>query len=56
MISLSGFLTSTFTQQVIHYPVRLAEANDITASLHVSRTFSIYQGGQGLTIRKNTRY
>ena len=51
VISISGFLTSTFTQQVIHYPVRLSEAEDVTASLHVSRKFSLYDGGQYLTIR-----
>jgi hypothetical protein len=52
LITLSGFLTSTATQQVIQFPSRLDAASDITASLSVSRLFSLYDGGDNLVIRK----
>ena len=44
VITLSGFLTSTITQQAIVYPVLQAERNNGIATVARATTFSLYNG------------
>ncbi len=44
MITLSGFLTSTITQQAINYRILEAESSNGTASVARATTFSLYDG------------
>jgi len=50
IITLSGFFTSTVTQQAVVYSSRLAESANGTASIARATTFSLYDGNQ-LVIR-----
>lgn len=51
IITLSGFLTSTITQQAILYPVNESESTNGTASIARATTFSLYDGNE-LQIRE----
>lgn len=44
VITLSGFLTSTITQQAIVYPVLQAERDNGTATVARATSFSLYNG------------
>ncbi|TPX12036.1 uncharacterized protein E0L32_007339 [Thyridium curvatum] len=46
IITLSGFLTSTITQQAILYPVNESESTNGTASVARATTFSLYDGNE----------